>query len=241
MKVLSCVAVVAIICTVGLMNRKVSIDPTTQIAVGETGIKYSETDLPKFKSIQELRNALTVYENDRYATNGGLIFDTVISESTSQFESAVSKDAVASQTKNDSVQDLSDTNRDHSTTNNQVANVDEADIVKTDGNYIYYVANNKVYIASANKLDLLSTIEIAETDSERFYPTEIFINKDKLIVLGTHYIYEYEENIFEKEYYDYGYYSSSKSRTKVMVYNMKDKKDLKLVREVAFDGNYVHA
>ena len=132
---------------------------------------------------------------------------------------------VSSQTKNDSVQDLSDTNREHSTTNNQVANVDEADIVKTDGNYIYYVANNKVYIASANKLDLLSTIEIAETDSERFYPTEIFINKDKLIVLGTHYIYEYEENIFEKEYYDYGYYSSSKSRTKVMVYNMKDKKE----------------
>ncbi len=243
MKVLSCVAVVAIICTVGLMNRKVTLDPGVQIAVSETGIKYSETDLPKFKNIQELRSALNESENIYFNSglNGGLVFDAMASDSVMQSAGSELKDAVASQNKQEvAVGDLSG-NRDFSTTNNQVANVDEADIVKTDGDYIYYVANNKVYIAGANKLDLLSTIDITENREERFYPTEIFINKDKLVVLGTHYIYEYEENILKEEYYDYGYYSSSKSRTKVMVYNMDDKKDLKLEREVALDGNYVQA
>ena len=38
---------------------------------------------------------------------------------------------------------------DYSTTNIQVAGVDEADIVKTDGRNIYYVANNRLYILDA--------------------------------------------------------------------------------------------
>jgi len=39
---------------------------------------------------------------------------------------------------------------DYSTTNIQVAGVDEADIVKTDGRYVYYVANNRLYILDAS-------------------------------------------------------------------------------------------
>lgn len=72
---------------------------------------------------------------------------------------------------------------DYSTTNVQVENVDEADILKTDGEYIYYVANNKVQIISAKNAEdakILSEIQF----SEGGYISQIFINGDKLIVLG---------------------------------------------------------
>lgn len=39
----------------------------------------------------------------------------------------------------------------YSQTNLQVEGVDEADIVKTDGKYIYYIKDNMVYIAQADK------------------------------------------------------------------------------------------
>ena len=40
--------------------------------------------------------------------------------------------------------------RAHSDTNIQVAGVDEADIVKTDGNYLYHVSSQKIIITKIN-------------------------------------------------------------------------------------------
>ena len=46
--------------------------------------------------------------------------------------------------------DPSESNSDYSQTNVQVAGVDEADIVKTDGRYIYFLANDELIIADTN-------------------------------------------------------------------------------------------
>lgn len=57
---------------------------------------------------------------------------------------------------------------DYSTTNNQVANVDEADLLKTDGNYIYTISNNLLYIIKATpgaSADVVSTLKFEETDA----------------------------------------------------------------------------
>ena len=45
--------------------------------------------------------------------------------------------------------------QDFSTTNTQVENVDEADIVKTDGEYIYYVVNGVLHIVKADTFELV--------------------------------------------------------------------------------------
>ncbi len=62
---------------------------------------------------------------------------------------------------------------DHSTTNNQVEGVDEADNVKTDGNYIYTVmGNNKVTITDIRdpkKIRKASEIKM----EEEFYPSAV--------------------------------------------------------------------
>lgn len=238
----ACAAAVIVICTVGYVNRPVKLEPGVHIAVENTEIKYNKDDeLPRFSNIQDLRKALV----ETRQTNG-LIFSEIQSvDSAVTKGEAILNDAMASVTQDasDSLNETADlrNDKDYSTTNNQVANVDEADIVKTDGDYIYYVQNNVVYVIKADTLEEVSRISLAENKGERFYPREIFINEDKLVVLGNHYIYEYEEKKLDDEfYYDYAY-SYSKSKAKAMIYSIENKKDLKLERELALDGNYVQA
>ncbi|MDI6905816.1 MAG: beta-propeller domain-containing protein, partial [Candidatus Bathyarchaeia archaeon] len=91
----------------------------------------------------------------------------------------------------------------HSTTNIQVAGVDEADIVKTDGEYLYVVSSNNVCILKAYPTDeakVLSKITLNET-----YNIKIYVNGDKLAVLGGHFApfrisYTYTGEAFVKVY-----------------------------------------
>ncbi|MBR7072093.1 MAG: beta-propeller domain-containing protein [Eubacterium sp.] len=79
-------------------------------------------------------------------------------------------------------------------TNKQVEAVDEADIVKTDGKYIYYVNDSErnrilIYSAKDGKTELVS--KIVPDDYETYF-SEIFISGDKLIAVGTRTVYEKE-------------------------------------------------
>ncbi len=70
---------------------------------------------------------------------------------------------------------------DYSTTNIQVAGVDEADILKNDGRYFYVVSNGQLHILKAylpSEASLLSTINESGISG-------LFVNGDKLIVFGT--------------------------------------------------------
>ncbi|MDI6884165.1 MAG: beta-propeller domain-containing protein [Hadesarchaea archaeon] len=100
---------------------------------------------------------------------------------------------------------------DYSTTNIQVEGVDEADIVKCDGKYIYVVSGNKVIIIDAYPAEnarILSEIEVNER------PREIFINGDKLVILGQMF---------------------------VKVYDISDRGNPSLKRDVSFDGWYFNS
>lgn len=73
----------------------------------------------------------------------------------------------------------------YSETNLQVAGVDEADTVKTDGEYLYVVSNNTIIILKAyppKTAQIVSRITLNET-----YNAQIYIDEDKLAVLGNNY------------------------------------------------------
>lgn len=73
-----------------------------------------------------------------------------------------------------------------STTNTQVQGVDEADIVKTDGKYIYYITNNIIRIVECNsdaKMKNISKIELTEYIDYDFYPSEMYLYNDTLVVI----------------------------------------------------------
>ncbi len=101
---------------------------------------------------------------------------------------------------------------DHSLTNIQVEGVDEADIIKTDGEHIYLVLENRVIIVKAYPPEdarILSEIVLNGT------PKDIFINGDRLVVL-------------EQE----------ASRASIKVYDVSDRESPQLKRQVSVDGGY---
>ena len=126
----------------------------------------------------------------------------------------------------------------YSRTNIQVENVDEADIVKTDGKYIYYITKNKVYIIDAKSLKNVSELSILDKQ-KAFYPDELFINGDKLIVIGN--LYEnrqididYEE---DEVYYNYSR-TASNNGTTAIIYDLSNIEKPKIEREIMVDGSY---
>ena len=118
----------------------------------------------------------------------------------------------------------------HSETYKQVDSVDEADIVKTDGEYIYYISNSPprgVVICSAKdgKTKTVSNIQLKDVYS----PQEMFVNGNTLVVISsrdeynekkeqyisstTVYTYDISNKEKPKKEYEYkqsGYYTSSR-------------------------------
>ena len=123
---------------------------------------------------------------------------------------------------------------DYSTTNIQVAGVDEADIVKTDGEYIYLASGNRTIIVKAyppEQAQVLSEIELEGT------VVGIFINRDRLVIFEEdmpYYPY-YEDLPLVKESY-IGYISPG---TSIKVYDVSDRENPRLQRELSADGQYV--
>lgn len=184
LKLLSSVAIIIIVISIGMFELNIKSNPE-EIMPNNKTIATVKNDLPRFKNIEELKEELK--ENNSSNINFKSSNKEIAIE-----DFASTRDVLVSVTeeKSSTVNSITQSNNDYSTTNIQVDNVDEADIVKTDGQYIYYVTENKVFIVDANELKVISKIEIKE-DKKQFSPQELFINKNKLIILGV--LYEYEE------------------------------------------------
>jgi len=125
---------------------------------------------------------------------------------------------------------------DYSGTNIQVQGVDEADIVKTDGKYIYVVSGNKLHIVNAYPADdaeLVSSASLGEV-----YPYEIFIEDDYVLVFGQKY---YDRGIIETVYEEVtgDYYPHYGDYTVVQIWDVSDRGDPELERTVEFEGGYI--
>jgi len=161
----------------------------------------------------------------------------------------------------------------HSETNVQVAGVDEADIVKTDGQYIYTLtsgngyyyygggSNSTLVIAKAYPAE--DAAILSETDLGDFYPQEIFIQDNYVLIFGsTNKQIPMEstetsasggsgtsgssgsaapdpgtaEKMIAPPYYQpYRYIQLATVR----IYDVSDRANPNLVRSVDFEGNYL--
>lgn len=130
-----------------------------------------------------------------------------------------------------SVSEKTENTTDYSTTNLQVEGVDEADVVKTDGDYIYYISSKKIVIVNVKDKSNLK-IE-SEQKYEDFYPNELYINGNKLVVIGENNNNYKNLNMVETMY------SIGNTATIAKVYNIENKSKPKLEREVEVEGDYL--
>jgi inhibitor of cysteine peptidase len=77
---------------------------------------------------------------------------------------------------------------DYSGTNVQVQGVDEADVVKTDGEYIYQVNRQRIVIVKAYPSEKMKVESITSFNEMNFNPVEMYIHGDKLVVIGNSYV-----------------------------------------------------
>ncbi len=75
---------------------------------------------------------------------------------------------------------------DYSTTNTQVQGIDEADIVKTDGKYIYIAGNNALRIVSTDSNGALKESALIKLPQNKTV-AEIYIDENRLVLMGSRY------------------------------------------------------
>ncbi|MEI6237826.1 MAG: beta-propeller domain-containing protein, partial [Candidatus Saccharibacteria bacterium] len=153
-----------------------------------------------------------------------------------------------------------ESSNDYSTTNVQVQGVDEADVVKNDGEYIYTITGGNIYIVKAyppKDAKLTAKITLANNNSQDYYgdtgASEIFINKNRLMAIGSKSVTSKDlpnikqgtsasssaslssttESDLPPDYYD-----PAVNFTFIKVWDTTDKKSPKLVRSVEFEGDY---
>ena len=128
-------------------------------------------------------------------------------------------------------------NMDKSDTNNQVEGVQEGDIIKNDGKYIYINTSTglKIIDSSPNAPKVVNTVTVPENTSIG----EIFTAGNKLVVIGQNNYFRIMDKpmadsantIMPPRYYD--------DRTNVLIYNIENIERPILEREYLFDGNYL--
>ncbi len=127
---------------------------------------------------------------------------------------------------------------DFSTTNIQVQGVDEADIVKTDGEYLYQVNNENIVIAKIYPAEKMEMIKVLKLSEEKLYPMELYVDENRLIVIGTS---VNEIPIFRPMTKSIAIYPPrySYGTVKLIEYDIKNKEDIKKSREIELEGNYL--
>lgn len=157
------------------------------------------------------------------------------------FERGIAVDGIAQEDKAESVAPeapaAAPSPSDSSDTNNQVEGVQEGDIIKNDGKYIYLNTSSGLKIIDSSPLSpkIISTISVPENTSI----SEIFITKNKLVVIGQNNYYyimydkpvEADAMIMPPRY--------NQDRTNVLIYNIENIEKPVLEREYLFDGNYL--
>ncbi len=169
--------------------------------------------LPKIETFDNLYNIMKDKKSSFYETNDVIISADSLAESSIESSKA-----------------------EYSTTNVQVEGVDEADIVKTDGTCIYYISSTKIVLVDAkDSSNLQVASEIKYSEEERFYPTELYIYGNKLIVIGQKNANRYN-TLMEV---DSAYPIMDGNKTIAKVYNIENKTNPNLEREIEVDGAYL--
>ncbi len=210
------------------------------IAAGCTGsvVTPATGDIKKFSSADEIReyirnsSTLAGAEEDGYWANG-VVRDAVPPQAATA-ESSTGKGAST----------LSPGSVDYSTTNVQVAGVDEPDFVKNDGKYIYVIAGQTLAIVDAYPAASASVISRTVIEDT---PQDLFIDGNRLVlfVTGTA-----ETDIASsgdspavvaREKVMPPYYRSSLPVTHAVFYDISDRAHPKVLKDYAIDGDYIDA
>ena len=141
-----------------------------------TTLESSTYDLLNFKSYEDFNSFLQSSSNSDS--------NLEISRGNDSFSAPQTSILSGAEEKSNSADGVDD----YSSTNIQEVGVDEPDIVKTDGSYLYVIANSTVFIITAypaENASIVSTISLNESHN----PRNLFVDDDRLVIIAQSYLY----------------------------------------------------
>lgn len=204
---------------VGLVGGRAGISPSQASAQADLPVVGSYENLVKL--LEKAQGYNTLY--------GRLTTDNMAVKESSQ--------AVAPQAAGEPANGM-----DFSATNLQVAGVDEGDLVKTDGLYIYQVNQDRINIIKAQPAENLALAAAIRFNDRGFTPSELYVDGDRLIVVG---------NYTNPEPYPLSNYKNEQIQsriyppiypiqlTRAIIYDITDRSRPLEVRQVELEGNYL--
>ncbi|MCK5031759.1 MAG: beta-propeller domain-containing protein, partial [Thermoplasmatales archaeon] len=124
---------------------------------------------------------------------------------------------------------------DYSQTNVQVAGVDEPDVVKSDGTYLYIVSNGNIIIVKAFPTED-ADIECEITFNDSVYVQNVFISDLKLVVFAETYDHPVYKGGAIDEMSSSVWYSSPD--TYIKIFDLGDITNPILVKDIVVGGSY---
>lgn len=171
-----------------------------------------------------------------YASKGYAMDDAVVAEAENAADLAL-PESYRAETTASAV--LPDTGKAHSETNLRVEGVAEADIVKTDGEYLYAATDGDLHILKADgaAVSEVSVIglheEIDAAAGEWCYLSDFYLIGDRLVIeLSKSRLASADERLPAGDYF----YTDYRSVQGVEIYDISDKTAPSFVREIYFDG-----
>ena len=203
-------------------------------------------DIKKFGSADEIRdyiknNTALAGDEDYYYTNGVVGRDTVLRGDVVVPQAAVAESAVAKGSSPSA--GWAGGSTDHSTTNVQVAGVDEPDFIKNDGKYIYVITGQTLTIVDAYPAASASVISRTEIEDT---PRDIFIDGNRLVLFVTGTADEElvssgsGSGVVMEKAMPY-YYRNYQPVTHAVFYDISDRAHPKVLKDYTIDGDYIDA
>ncbi|HQL34536.1 MAG TPA: beta-propeller domain-containing protein [bacterium] len=176
--------------------------------------------MKKFSDYQELKSFLDTHAVETLRSyRGGL--------ATPSIDAAVAaNDAVFHESSSQRVKN-SFADSDYSQTNVQVEGVDEADILKTDGRYIYAVVYQDLYIIQADPAEETRAVAKISFTSR---PSNIYLDGQHLVVIGA------DNQLMESSVYQN--FRRQSPYTFVKIFDLSNPTSPKQIRDLDFEGSY---
>ncbi|MEK0319681.1 MAG: beta-propeller domain-containing protein, partial [Nitrosopumilus sp.] len=231
--------VISVIVTAGIMYG-ISFDQQSQISempivdiiyVDKSVSEYFEgtNDIKKISSQEELEEILEAstlfgggFYDNRILTRNMIVNDVVMFETASS--DGVSVPSVAKTESGGS---------DYSTTNVQVANVDEPDYLKNDSKYVYIVSRNTLTIIDAYPAESAKLILKIALDVESQYIQNMFLNEDRLVIF---YNGQSDDEIIPQ--FDFVPRRSYNPITHALIIDVSDKEIPTILKDYSIDGHF---
>ena len=182
------------------------------------------SDIQTAKSYDQIYEYLQANQDNQYGTDTGMLERGVVTESaedSSSTNSAAAADTGVAQNSKSSE------NAVYSETNVRQEGVDEADVVKTDGRYLYTLKDNGRSVAivdtSNGELQMVISIPVEDDDQVR----EFYVNDGHLILVSE----------FNQERED-GTWTYASTDTRVTTYDITDPEKPEKAGEVTQSGSY---